>query len=157
MVLSAEEYAILAAVADRVCPQPRAGVPGATALDIASVADAVFSRASEDAQDGVKMALRIFENGLTGALFFERVTPFTALSAEDQDRTLEAFRTSKVAVRRTIFRALSGLVGSLYYGHPDTWPGIGYGGPPDRIALRAAYASQLVDFAPLRAGRPGGP
>jgi len=149
-VLSPAEYATFAAIADRVCPEPRPGVPGASALDVAALADRLFVHASDDAREGVKTALRIFENGLTGALFLERVTPFTALSPEEQDRTLLAFRSSRVTIRRTLFRALSSLAASLYYGHPDAWPSVGYPGPPDRDALRAAYASQLVDFSTLR-------
>jgi hypothetical protein len=155
-VLTPAEYATFAAIADRVCPDPRPGVPGATALDVAGLADQLFVRASDDAREGIKTALAIFENGLTGALFFERVTPFTALSPEDQDRTLLAFRNSRVAIRRTLYRALSNLAASIYYGHPDTWEGIGYGGPPDLVALRAAYAPQLVDYAALRPTAPGG-
>ena len=155
--LSPGEYSVLAAVARRICPAPRAGVPGADAIDVALLADRLFERADDDARDGVRTAIRIFENGLAGALFLERVTPFTALSPDAQDRTLLAFRDSRVGVRRSLYRALSGLCGSLYYGDPRSWPSVGYPGPPDARALRAAYAGQLVDFAALRAGpRPGG-
>ncbi len=153
-ILSQAEYSVLAAVARRICPAPRAGVPGADAIDVALLADHLLETADDDAREGTKIALRIFENGLAGALFFERVTPFTALSPEAQDRTLLAFRGSRVALRRTLFRALSGLCAALYYGDPRSWPSVGYPGPPDARALRAAYADQLVDYAALRA-RPG--
>jgi hypothetical protein len=150
-VLSLAEYSILAAIADRMCPAKAPGVPGASDLDVAFLADRMLENALPDAQQGVKLATRIVENGLTGALFFERVTPFTQLAPAEQDRALRAFKHSKVAVRRTLFRALSGLTGAMYYGHPDTWPSVGYPGPPDHVAMREAYRDQLVDFDALRA------
>lgn len=154
-VLTLAEYSILAAIADRVCPEPRPGVPGASALDVAALADRLFVRAGDDAKKGVKTALAVFENGLTGAIFFERVTPFTQLSAAEQDEVLVAFRESKVGIRRTIYRALTSLAASLYYGHPDVWPSIGYPGPADIVALRGAYPEQLIDYSLLRYQHPG--
>ena len=116
----------------------------------------MFEHAEDDVKAGLKTVLGILENGLSGALFLERVTPFTALTPDDQDRTLLAFRDSRVALRRTIFRALAGLVGSLYYGDPRAWPSVGYPGPPDPKGMRRAYEGQLVDLASLRAKAPGG-
>lgn len=151
-VFTAEEYAILTAIADRVCPEPSATVPGPRAIDVARLADRLFEHAEADVQGGLKLALAIFESGLTGAVFFERITPFSALSPADQDRTLLAFRDSKVPLRRTLFRALSALTASLYYGDPRTFASVGYPGPPDPAAMRTAYAGQLVDLEALRAG-----
>lgn len=155
-VLTRAEYSILAAIAERMCPEPAPGIPGASGIDVALLADRLLEKAADDAQQGVKLAVRIVENGLTGAVFFERITPFTQLSPADQHAALLAFRESDVAVRRTLFRALSGLCGSIYYGHPDVFPSVGYPGPPNPAALRAAYQDQLVDFDALRASRTGG-
>ena len=149
-ILSPEEYAIVAAIADRVCPQLTANIPGPRALDIARQADRLFEHAEPDILSGLKTALHIFENGLTGAIFFERITPFTALSPAHQDRTLLAFAESRVSLRRTLFRSLSGLVASLYYGDPRTFASVGYPGPPNAAAMRQTYAAQLVDYAALR-------
>jgi hypothetical protein len=150
-VLSPAEYATLAAIAERACPAPREGVPGANELDVAAMADAMFANAEPDVREGLKLGLRIVESGLAGAVFFERVRPFTHLSGEERDRVLLAMRDSRVSVRRTLFRALTSLASSLYYGDPRTWPSIGYEGPPDPSALRAAYAENLVDLGALRA------
>jgi hypothetical protein len=150
-VLTEDEHAILAAVAARVCPQPGPDVPGAEALGIALAADRLFELAGPEATSGVKSALGLFESGLAGAIFFEHARPFTQLAPEDQDAVLLAWRDSSVALRRTVFRALSALVASLYYCDPRTWPGIGYPGPPDRHALRSAYAENLVDQRALAA------
>ncbi len=154
LVLTQEERAIVAAIAARLCPQPGPDVPGADAIGVASLADRLLSRAEPGTVADVKSVLALFENGLTGALFFERVRPFTQLDPEAQDAVLCAWRDSRVALRRTVFRALSSMVTALYFGDPRTWPGIGYPGPPEPVAFRAAYAGQLVDLASLRA--PGG-
>lgn len=156
-VLSPAEYATLAAFADRSCPPRGPGVPSAADLDIAATADALFANAEEDVKKGLKMGLSIVESGLAGALFLERVRPFTQLSPAEQDRVLWHMRESKVTVRRTLFRALIGLTTSIYYGDPRVWSSVGYPGPPDPIAFRAAYADNLVDWNALRpAGGQGG-
>jgi len=155
-VLNAQEYAVLAAIAERVCPAFGAGAPGATALDVAGMADALLERAEADGQEGVKLALRVFENGLTGAVFLERARPFTQLSATEQDRVLAQWRNSRLGFRRTVYRALSSLVGALYYGDERTWARIGYAGPPSPAGLRAVYVENLVDLDALRAKKPEG-
>jgi hypothetical protein len=153
-VLTEDEHAILAAIAGRVCPRPGPDVPGADAVGVATIADRLLERTEPEAVEGLKTALALFESGLVGALFLERARPFTQLSGEQQDAVLVAWRDSSVALRRTLYRALSALVASIYYGDPRTWPGIGYPGPPDRAALRAAYRDNLVDQRALL--EPGG-
>ena len=120
-------------------------------IDVALLADRLIEFADADAKAGIGMALNVLESGLAGALFGERTAPFTQLSSEDQDRVLYAFSVSKVGLRRTIYRSLSGLSGFLYYGDPRSWPSTGYPGPPSPSGLRAAYAPQLVDLQALRA------
>jgi hypothetical protein len=153
-----EHYAIFSAIALRCCP-PASHEPGKPAvlgassqgIDVALLADRLLEFADDDAKAGVGMALNVLESGVAGALFGERTAPFTQLSSEDQDRVLYAFSVSKVGLRRTIYRSLSGLSGFLYYGDPRSWPSTGYPGPPSPSGLRAAYAPQLVDLQALRA------
>lgn len=148
-VLTPEQYAILTAVAARTCPQKPPASP--ESIDVALSADRLLELLDDDdVRAGMGMALDVLESATVGAMFFERTTPFTQLSAEDQDRVLTAFATSKVALRRTIYRTLSGLTGVLYYGDPRAWPAAGYPGPPSPSGLRAAYAPQLVDWQSLR-------
>ena len=154
-VLSEDEHAILAAFAARVCPQPGPDVPGANTIGVALAADRLLDRSDPEVGSGLKSALALFESGLAGALFFEHARPFTQLAPEDQDAVLYAWRDSRVAVRRTVFRALSALCTSLYYGDPRTWPGIGYPGPPDRHALRSMYADNLVALREMSASGDG--
>jgi hypothetical protein len=157
-VLTPEQYAILTAVAARMCP-PASSEPGKPAspgaspdgVDVALAADRLLTLVDDDVRAGVGLALDVLESSVVGALFGERTAPFTQLTAEDQDRVLMAFASSKVALRRTIYRSLSGLTGSLYFGDPRTWPSVGYPGPPSPAGLRAAYAPQLVDYQALRA------
>jgi hypothetical protein len=150
-VLTLDEHAILSAVAARVCPQPGPDVPGADAIGVGLLADQTLLRAGPETTADVKAVLALFENGLTGALFLERVRPFTQLDPAAQDAVLLAWRDSSVALRRTVYRALSSLTTAIYFGDARVWPGVGYPGPPDPAALRRAYAAQLVDLAALRA------
>lgn len=155
LALNDKEYAVLGAIAARICPPLGRGAPGATALDVAGKADRLIAGADAEGKKGLKLVLSVFESGLTGALFFERVRPFTQLSGEDQDRVLASWRDSSIGFRRTVFRALSSLCGALYFGDERTWERIGYPGPPNPAALRATYAENLVDLHALRAKHSG--
>lgn len=148
-VLTLDEYAIVQSVASRVCPQPAPDVPGADGVDVGVLVDRLLERIGPEGSADVKTVLALFENGLVGAVFFERVKPFTQLDAETQDRVLLAWRDSSITLRRTVYRALTSLTASMYYADPRTWPGIGYPGPPNPTALREAYANQLVNLAAL--------
>ena len=150
-ILDADEYAVMAAIADRVCPALGPGAPGATALNVAKQVDDLLASADVDVQKGTKIGLRVFENALTGALTGERLAPFTQLEPAAQDRVLEKWRTSEIGFRRTVYRGLTGAVFALYWGDPRTWPRVGYAGPPDMARLRAVYADELVDLDDLRA------
>lgn len=151
LVLNAKQYAVLEAIAQRMCPAAGEGAPGARALDVAAMVDYRLSLAERDMQGSVKMLLDIFENALTGALFGERLSPFTQLDDAAQDRVLMQWRASTVAFRRSAFGALNGLIGSTYYANPRTWQRLGYAGPPAPQGLRAGFASQLVDYESLKA------
>lgn len=156
-VLTPEQYAVLCAIAARICPPKAPGVLDAQELGVGLTIDRMLEYADDDLKAGITTALGIFESGLVGAAFLERTAPFTTLSPELQDRVLIAFRESKVAVRRTIFRSFAGLVGSVYYGDPRVWPSIGYPGPPSVNGLRTAYAPQLIDWAALRSTKNNAP
>jgi hypothetical protein len=149
-VFSASEASVVAALAARLCPAAGSGAPGAEAVDLVSILDSRLAVAEEEAVKGLKLALLMFDNALTGAVFGERARPFTQLSAAHQDRVLEGWRHSKVAFRRTLYRALAYLIMSVYWAEPPAWQRIGYAGPPDVKGLRTTYAENLVDFSDLR-------
>jgi len=151
--LSAEEFAVLTAVADRVCPAAGDGAPGALALGVPAKLDQwLAAYLDEENQTGVRIVLAALESALVGALFAERLTPFTQLAPEEQDEVLRAWKDSSVGFRRTAFRALSSMVAALYYGDSRTWSRIGYAGPPSVRGLRTAFAMNLVDLDALQVG-----
>jgi hypothetical protein len=113
----------------------------------------MLSYADEEVRKGFKLALLMFDNALTGAVFGERARPFSQLSTADQDRVLTGWRNSGVPFRRTLYRGLSFVILSTYWSMPETWPRIGYAGPPSVAGLRATYADNLVDLDGLRGTR----
>ncbi len=149
-VFDPREYAVLVVVAERLCPARGPGAPGAGALGVAATVDEIVADADPETQKGLKIALRIFDNALTGALMGERVTPFTKLTPAEQDAVLKRWRESKLGFRRTVFQALAGTVSSVYWGNDRTWARIGYPGPPEVASFRAAYAENLVELDSLR-------
>jgi Gluconate 2-dehydrogenase subunit 3 len=152
-VLTAGEAGALDALAERLCPAQGPGAPGARAIGLVPYIDGMLSYADAEAQKGFKLALLMFDNALTGAVFGERARPFSQLSAADQDRVLTGWRHSSVPFRRTLYRGLSMVIMATYWSLPQTWPRIGYAGPPSASGLRAAYADNLVDLDGLRATR----
>lgn len=149
-VLDETEFAVLSAIAARLCPELGPGAPGAAKLHVAQTLDTLLEPVDSEKQKGFKIALRVFENALTGALMGERVVPFTQLSEERQVEVLENWKNSDVGFRRTVYRALSSLVFSVYWGNAAVWKRIGYT-LPDPRQLREAYAENLVDLDSLRA------
>ena len=150
-VLSDDEASVLSALADRLCPALGQGAPGARAVDLVGNVDKLLASANEEAQKGVKMGLMLFESAFTGALFGERVRPFSQLSGEQQDVVIRSWQHAGVGFRRTVMRALSALVMTVYWGDPRSWGRIGYVGPPSPAGLRASYADNLMDLASLGA------
>lgn len=151
-VFTAEELRVLSAVADRICPALGEGAPGAVALGIPKLMDAQAALLPKRVQGEFKAALGMIESPALGALLGERVTAFTKLSAEAQDDVLRAFRDSSIALRRSVFVGLRGVIAALYYADERTWERMGYGGPPSPASLRTAFEAQLVDLQSLRAG-----
>ncbi len=143
--------AVLTALARRLCPAAGPGSPGADAIGLVGLLDKAVANADEEVRKGLQVGLLIFDNALTGALFGERLRPFSQLDGAAQDAVIRNWWNSGVAFRRTLIRGISSLVMAVYWGDPRSWPSTGYGGPPDPRALRSTYADNLVDLAALRA------
>lgn len=126
-VLSEDEHAVMQAIAARVV-LPGEGAPSLddTAWNVDQLLTAVDSSAVKE----VKQVLGLFESALAGFLFGGRVTPFTRLSPEEQDRVLREWQQSRLLVRRTSFSALKTLALAGYYGSSAAWGYLGYPGPP---------------------------
>lgn len=138
--LDPRSFSTLAAVADAVCPGTEV-YPSAAGVGVAEGIDALLASCDPGMTDELTQALMLLENALVGLLLDGRPVAFTALSPATQAEVFEGWRTSRIGVRRQIYKALRGLCASVYYAHPDTWPGSGYPGPPDYAAAAPAEAT----------------
>lgn len=132
LVLDDVEFSVLWAVAERVCPA-NGKFPAASSVLVAEKIDALLAGLDPATQAETKSLLRLVENALPGLLLDGRFTTFTGSSPAVQDAVLEAMRTSRMGLRRTMFKALGGLVGATYYAQPEVWGAVGYPGPPDEL------------------------
>ena len=129
IALSQREYSILAAIADRLCPSSP-DAPTASQLGVAEAIDTTVSRMDPATAKEFRQLLALFENAAFGFIFNQTFQPFTACSPATQDRVIEGWRLSAVAVRRSGYRALAGLCLAAYWANPKSWSLVGYPGPP---------------------------
>ncbi len=132
-LLDATEYTILAAVAARIVPGDSVGPdwPTAMAMDCAGKIDALMARLHPETGAEFRQLLRLFENGLLGLVTNLQPAPFTSLSHQDQDARLQSWSTSKIALLRSGYSAITRLVYATYYSSPEVYPLVGYSGPPE--------------------------
>lgn len=156
---SPAEYAIFAALADRIlaiapgdalaaAPEKLRAAPTAAQVDVAGKADAFLAPLPPADAKQLKQLIGLFDNALVGLLFGGAPTPFTQQSAEQQETTLRAWATSRLAVRRTGFQAIKRLCVAIYFGSPETFPSASYPGPPDVSAVRAALTAAEQERRP---------
>ncbi len=135
-VLTPEEATVVLAVADRLVP-PRAGFPRPLEVAVPRKVDGILGMAHPASQKEVKQLLRLFENALAGLVFEGQLRTFTSSSQEHQDARLASWAHSRIALRRTGYRALKRLVYAAYYASPETYAAVGYRGPPSAPAARS--------------------
>ena len=128
-VFSAKEYAILYAMAQRICPGG-GGLPTIDDLEVCQKLDSLFSRMAPRDQKDMKLALNVFENAVAGLVLEGRITPFTQLDPEAQDQVLARWRGSRLGTARVIYRSVRDLVAGTYWGDPKCFAAVGYPGPP---------------------------
>ncbi len=129
-VFSEREYGVLDALAHRLVGT-LPGWPSVEQVGVAQAVDRIAERIESSAQAELKQLLALFDNALSGFLFDGNTQPFTALDAAEQDRLLEHWRDSRLAIRRTGYNALRTLVLAGYFQSPLTWKPIGYPGPDE--------------------------
>jgi hypothetical protein len=129
-VFSLEQYAVLDALAHRFIGAAP-GWPTVEEVGVARAVDRIAERVEPSVQAELKQLLGLFENALAGFLFGGRPQTFTTLDVAAQDRVLEAWRDSRIALRRTGYNALRTLVLAGYYQSPLTWKPLGYPGPQE--------------------------
>lgn len=150
-VFSAGEAAVLLAIADRLVPEHR-GLPRPRELRLPVRMDAVAAMADPATQVELRRLVRLFESAAAGLLLDGDPEPFTAAAPERQDRRLDAWRESRIALRRTGYRALKRLVYATYYASPETWGAVGYPGPPFGVS-RPAHQGAAAGRPPADAHR----
>jgi hypothetical protein len=124
-VLSFRSFRVLAAVADRVCPGGL-DLPTAWELEVPEKVDLVLARLHPGHGTDVHRALLLLDSAVAGLLLDGRPTWFTRAPPFVQDQILDAWRTSSLEVRRSAFRAITGLVSAAYWSHPRTFAHSGY-------------------------------
>ena len=123
--LDERQFAVLVAVAARTV-----GDPKADAIEIAHRVDAQMAIAYPEVRADFGKLLLLMENALAGLLLDGRAKPFTRLSPQAQDDVLTAWRTSRLALRRSGYAALRKITQAAWYAAPEGWADTGYPGPP---------------------------
>jgi hypothetical protein len=150
-LLSADEYAVLAAAAARLVPGDGAGPrwPTAEAVDCAGKIDALLAQVHPDMGSDFRRLPRLFESGVVAAIVAGSPRPFTRASAADQDARLEAWRRSRFALLRSGYQAVKRLVQAAYYSSPETYALVGYPGPPEVRMLPTLPAPTTLPTPPV--------
>ncbi len=126
--LSEDQFAVLAAVADRVAPA-RGAYPSAWEVEVPEKVDELLSRTHPSNAEEVGQGLMLLESAVAGMLLDGRTSSFTGSSPEEQDEILATWRGSNIETRRKVFKALNGLCGAAYYASPQVYAAVGYPGP----------------------------
>ncbi len=117
-------FPILVAVAARVLDGT-----DADPIAVAHGVDIALMRTNDEGRRDFSRVLMLFENALPGLLLRGSVTPFTAMTPEQQDRALIAWRDSPLALLRGAYHALRKLSLGAFYATPASWKWSGYAGP----------------------------
>ena len=128
LALSLAEYSVMLAVVGRMVPDPIS--TEAERVNTTLRLDATLALADMRTQRDLSRLLGLLESGLAGLILDGQSQPFTARSPAEQEETLEAWRQSSIALRRSGYQALRRLITTHYYASPSAQTAIGYPGPP---------------------------
>jgi hypothetical protein len=123
----ARETEILSQIVERMVDSGEPGTPAMRETHAVATIDAFCRRLDPALTGPLPLALRLFECG--PILFDLSFSRFSRMSDAQKDASLEAWMTSRLALRRMAFLALRNLALLGYYSQPETWPLIGYQGP----------------------------
>jgi len=127
--LTARQYATLAAIAEVVNPAYGA-FPSAGELDVAGKLDALLDRMEPGIAAELAQGLDLVGGGFLGLVLAGRTERFASLPLARRQEEWKAWSTSRMALRRSVHKAFTSLCGATYWACPETWPGVGYPGPP---------------------------
>jgi hypothetical protein len=131
-VLTETTYSVVVALVPYFHPV-RSEFPDAMSVGVPKAVDDILAMLDEPNRAELLQLLGLVENALPNFLFQGVPKPFTKQGEIQQAVTMEGWRTSRIALRRTGFLALRTLMISAYYGNPSTWAAVGYSGPPPGI------------------------
>lgn len=134
VVLTPEEYAIVAAAAEAVHPGV-GGAPSAADLRVAERVDAVLPTLHPADVVDLRRLFALLESAAAGLLIDGRLSTFTASTLERRQEILRTWRDHRSHTIRRAFGALQGLISASYWGQAATWAHCGYPGPPDLSAV----------------------
>ena len=129
-ILTPQTYATLTAIIPHVLPVSKA-FPGTDEIQVAQRVDDLLALLHPADGAELAQALQVIENPVLGLVLDGRFRPFSMAPDATQEQTLRNWKTSRLAVRRTGYVALTGLIKSCYFSHPQTYAAVGYPGPPD--------------------------
>ena len=147
-VLSEREYSILSSVAETILPGTQ-GYPSARDVQIAERVDAALFACDDGVQSEFKQVLGLLESAVAGFVLAGRSAPFSTLSYDERWKVLDSWRSARVRLFRTAFKAIHGLVTASYYSAPQVHDRIGYPGVPAwGTAVRGAGRKEPAPSSP---------
>ena len=123
----AQEMEILTQIVERMVDSGEPGAPAVRETRSVATIDALCRQLDPEISGALPLALRLFE--YAPMLFDLSFSRFSHMTDAQKDASLEAWMTSRLALRRMAFLALRNLAFLGYYSQPETWPLIGYQGP----------------------------
>lgn len=129
LTFTESEYSTLVALIETVSPGGP-GVPSGVELGVAAELDTLFSTLPPENGAEIALALGLIENALVGAIFDARPRPFSRLPLERRAEIWAAWCTSRIPLRRTVYKGLNALILATTWGHPEMTALAGYSGPP---------------------------
>ena len=132
-VLGAESRVIVGAIAPAMLAGalPSSGEQRVLAIrDVVRGFDTAVAGLSPSTQGEVQQLLTLLTFPLTRWAVAGVSHPWHAANAREIDAFLTRWRYSKFTLLRSGYDALHQLVNAAWYGTAESWPGIGYPGPP---------------------------
>ena len=130
--LSDREFSILAAVTETILPGGD-GFPTAREVEVAERVDEALAACHVGIQKEFRQVLGLLESALAGFLLGGRISTFSSLPPEGRAEVLDSWRTARISLFRTAFKALHGLIAASYYSTEMVHARIGYPGVPSWV------------------------
>ena len=127
LFFTAKEYAVMNQAAERLLGAEGQVGSDDEQVDVAANLDGWLASWDAEAQQQLRIMLRVFEHGTS--LFDLQRRRFTRLGASAKDQYVDGWMRSTLGARRAVFRGLKALSASGFYKDPRTWPSLSYEGP----------------------------